>query len=187
MLEGQREDPEIVDRQEAAAAVELKCRRVSGFCLDGQPDGSGGDGRGADDIQLGPRGSGSPGGGHDVQVTQLPVAAQAQRCGQRHSGGQAGQDPAEVSGEDGQLPVIEVIGQPRQGLAGDGRLAVVLPVLIKDLCKTAQFGGTWPERDCPRLIDSCPSGDGLRQNSRHRRRGSDHGPIRRSGATRGPV
>src|SRR6266498_3149688 len=72
VVEGQRKDLEIIDRQEAAAVVELQCRGVAGFCLDGQADGPGGGGCGADGAQQGPRDSGPAGGGHDVQVPQLP-------------------------------------------------------------------------------------------------------------------
>jgi hypothetical protein len=35
--------------------------------------------------------------------------------------------------KEGQSPVLQAVGQPLQGLAGHDRLAVVLPVPVKDL------------------------------------------------------
>ena len=43
VLKGQRQNLDVLDRDEAACAVELERRDVAGLCLNRQADGAGGD------------------------------------------------------------------------------------------------------------------------------------------------
>jgi hypothetical protein len=100
MLKGQHQDLEILDGDEAAAAVEPERCGVAGLCLDGHAQGPGGGSRRADGVQQCPRGSAPPEPRPDVQVPELPGAAQLQGRGHDRGGGQAGQVLADAGGED---------------------------------------------------------------------------------------
>jgi len=67
-LEGQRQDLDVLNRDEAACAVELKCRDIAGFRLNRQPDGPGGGSRLADGVNERPRHPPASGTGYDVQI-----------------------------------------------------------------------------------------------------------------------
>ena len=70
-LKGQRQDLDVVDRDEAACAVELERRDVAGFCLNGQSDGPGGGSCLADGANERPRHPAPPRAGYDVQIPEL--------------------------------------------------------------------------------------------------------------------
>jgi hypothetical protein len=139
VLKGQRQDLDVLDRDEAACAVELECRDVAGFRLNGQANGPGGDSRLADGANERPRHSAAPRPGYDVQIPQLPRTPQAQRCGNDYRRGQASQILTNMSGKYGQPPMTGVVSQPRQRLASYHRLAVVPPVLVKHLGHACQL------------------------------------------------
>ena len=72
VLKGQRQDLDVLDRGEAACAVELERRDVAGFCLNGQSDGPGGGSCLADGANERPRHPAVPRAGYDVQIPELP-------------------------------------------------------------------------------------------------------------------
>jgi hypothetical protein len=91
VLEGQRQDLEILDPGKAACAVELERRGVAAFCLNRQADGPRGGSRLADGTNGRPRHPAAPRAGYDVQIPELPRTAQPKGCGKRHGSGQASQ------------------------------------------------------------------------------------------------
>ena len=89
VLKGQRQDLGVLDRGEAAGAVQLKRRDVAGFRLHRQPDGPGGGSRLADGADERPRRPPAPRTGDDLQIPQLPRTSQPQGGGNDHGRGQA--------------------------------------------------------------------------------------------------
>jgi hypothetical protein len=67
---------DVLDRDEAACAVELERRDVAGFCLNGQSDGPGGGSRLADGANQRPCHPAPPRAGYDVQIPELPRPSQ---------------------------------------------------------------------------------------------------------------
>jgi len=70
VLDGQREYLEVLDRDEAARAVELKRRGVDRFRLDGQADRARGGGRPANGVQQCARGAAAARAGRDKEVAK---------------------------------------------------------------------------------------------------------------------
>ena len=110
----QRQDAQVFDWDEAVGAVELQRGDVSWLGLDGKTDGPGVSSRLMNRAQQRPPDPAAPGTGDNVEIPQLPKAAQPERRGNTHCRRQASQLAPDMGGKDSEPPLTGLLRQPRK-------------------------------------------------------------------------